>query len=141
MSVIDHTLSGSCQMSFLHLHHIQAYVLCSTVNPCHHRKKWQGMAMIGALPVLQQVSNHHTSLGATQNATDIDVSSPMEFSSPANGSIGYNTYSSSYEALRPQTALLTHYLCVQSGFGRFVRHPATLRRSDSAQTCRKARLT
>ena len=91
--------------------------------------------------VLQQVSNHHTSLGATQNATDIDVSLPMEVSSPANGSIGYNTFSSSYEALRPQTALLTHYLCVQSGFGRFVRHPATLRRSDSAQTRRKARLT
>ena len=49
------------------------------------------------LPVLQQVTNHHTSQGATQNVTDtsIDVSSPMEFSSPPNGSVGYNTSSSS----------------------------------------------
>lgn len=50
------------------------------------------------LPVLQQVTNHHTSKGATQNATDIDLSSPMEFSPPANGSVGYNTSSSSYDS-------------------------------------------
>ena len=50
------------------------------------------------LLVLQQVTKHHTSKGATQNATDINLSSPMEFSPPANGSVGYNTSTSSYDS-------------------------------------------
>ena len=41
LSVIDHTLSGSCQMSFLHLHHIQAYVLVAESIPVAIARNFQ----------------------------------------------------------------------------------------------------
>ena len=45
-SVIDHTFSGSCWMSFLHLHHIQAYVLVAQSIPVAIARNLQSRELI-----------------------------------------------------------------------------------------------